>query len=64
MFHPLSLVTHAQKSDITSVFRIQRCAMFEVEHLHEVKPHPFLLIDVMVTNQTLSERRNYSDEIV
>lgn len=63
MFQPLSLVPYAQNGSITSVFGRQRLAMFDVDNLHKVKPHPFLLIDVMVTNQALSERSNYSDEI-
>ena len=54
MFQPLSLVLYAQNSSITSVFGIQRFVVFNVDHLHKVKPYPFLLIDVMMTNQTLS----------
>lgn len=52
--HACSLVLYAQKSSSTSVFGVQRFAMFNVDHLHKVKPHPFLLIGVMMTNQTVS----------
>lgn len=54
VFQPLSLVPYAQNSSITSGFGSHRFAKFDVDHLHKVKPHPFLLIDVMMTNQTLS----------
>lgn len=54
VFQPLSLVPYAQNSSITSGFGSHRFAKFDADHLHKVKPHPFLLIDVMMTNQTLS----------
>ena len=65
MFQPLSLTLFAQNSSIISVFGIQRFVMFDVDHLDKVKPHPFLLIDVMMTNhfRTLSEGKNWSEKI-
>lgn len=54
MFQPLSLVLYAQNSSIILVFRIQRFAIFNVDHLHKVKPYAFLSVDVIMTNQTFS----------
>lgn len=54
MFQPRLFALHAPNRGITSAFRTHRLARSGIDHLHKVKPHPLLMIEVMMANQKLS----------